>query len=192
MSINHSDENPSKPERMGLPESSAPTESRRRFIKGGLAVGVPAVLTLSSPSVLACHCKSPSAHGSLTGSQLNRNAYAFTQSKSYSDWMQPNVTFPSGCSRTMKFWQLFPGGVDVKICDLTVQFQKDLVTAALNIKANYIPTQCLTMTDLQSMAKLTYKPFGSSTTWTQTQIQQYLDATWMLGTPKDMTKAYSK
>ncbi|GAB3267099.1 hypothetical protein [Chitinimonas naiadis] len=192
MSINHTDENPSKPERKGLPESSAPAESRRRFLKGGLAVGVPAVLTLSSPSVLACHCKSPSAHGSLTGSQLNRNAFAFSTSKSYDDWMLPSTTMPLNCSKTMKFWKLFPGGVDVQINQVTSQFQKDLVAAALNIKANYVPAACLTLTDLQSMAKLTYKPFGSSSTWTQTQIQQYLDATWMLGTPKNLSKAYQK
>lgn len=174
-------------------------EGRRRLLKLGTAVA-PVVLTLSSRSVLACHCKSPSAGGSLTfASHRPRNdpnwddpagfningVKTFAGWKTY--WQNNNGQLPGGVNENTQL-QNIPGlqtafaGDTTKIKDLQPGFRQDIVTAWLNLQYNVVArSNCLTLAQLGQMATGSYIDPANNVTWGQSQIRYYLQSNWLLG-----------
>jgi hypothetical protein len=186
MNTKNTDENLGVTPEVAEPRSSASTASRRRFISGGLAVAVPTVLTLSSRSALACHCKSPSANGSVSGSQAARGSTDFGNQppKTYSAWMSlvpwPNTL--AAYTKNSPLKTLFPYFTSTtKIKDLTNPFQQDLVTAFLNVtNSSIVSANCLTIAQLREMADGSYSP-ATGVTWGPGEIHTYLQSNYLLG-----------
>ncbi len=173
-----------------LPQDDSPSvvkADRRRLLKVGVAVA-PVILTLSSRSVLACHCRTPSAGGSLTHAShrpstepvdgFSFNSYTFAQWKD-----RDSGYWPAGYTKNSKFNSLFPSSTDTtKIKDLTNQFKKDLVAAFLNIKVNVVvSSNCLTITQLQDMSDGAYMSPSGYVLTGQAAIQYWLDQNYLLG-----------
>jgi hypothetical protein len=172
----------------------AALEKRRRLLKLGVSAA-PVVLTLASRSALACHCKSPSAAGSLTFASHkpagtdDTGAFDITAYvKPYSAWMSIGGTLPGGVTKNTRI-NAIPTiggafGSDVtKIVDLAVGFRRDIVTAYLNLSNGGLLVQgeCLTILKLKAMASGSYTDLSSGTTWDQSQIQSYLASNYLLG-----------
>lgn len=174
-------------------------EGRRRLLKLGTAVA-PVVLTLSSRSVLACHCKSPSAGGSLTfASHRPRNdpnwddplGFDINGVKTFAGWRNywqaHNGQLPGGVNKNTQL-QNIPGleaafaGDTTKIKDLQTGFKQDIVTAWLNLQYNAVArSNCLTLTQLGQMATGSYVDPVNNVSWGQAQIRDYLRTNWLLG-----------
>lgn len=174
-------------------------EGRRRLLKLGTAVA-PVVLTLSSRSVLACHCKSPSAGGSLTfASHRPRNdpnwddplGFDINGVKTFAGWQNywqaHNGQLPGGVNKNTQL-QNIPGleaafaGDTTKIKDLPSGFKRDIVTAWLNLQYNAVArSNCLTLAQLGQMATGSYIDPVNNLVWGRQQIQDYLQSNWLLG-----------
>jgi len=175
----------------------AALEKRRRLLKLGVGAA-PIVLTLASRSALACHCKSPSAAGSLTFAShkpagtlddgtFNISAYC----KTYVAWMANaplSGALPGGVTKTTKLKDipLFAtafAGVNTTINALGAGFQRDIVTAYLNLSnptgGAKIQDECLTLDKLKAMASGTYTASGVA--YSSAQIQTYLASNGLLG-----------
>lgn len=177
----------------------AKSEGRRRLLKLGTVVA-PVVLTLSSRSVLACHCKSPSAGGSLTfASHRPRNdphwddpaGFDINGVKTFSGWKDywqaHQGQLPGGVTKNTQLQQI-PGlesafaGDTTKIKDLQPGFKRDIVTAWLNLQYNPVArNNCLTLVQLQQMATGSYSDPVNNVVWGRSQIRHYLRANWLLG-----------
>jgi hypothetical protein len=168
-------------------------EKRRRLLKLGVSAA-PVVLTLASRSALACHCKSPSAAGSVTfvshkpkGTDETGAFDISTYVKTYSAWMA-NGGLPGGVTKTTKLKDIptigsgFASGGNTQIQSAT-GFNRDIVTAYLNLSnsGGIIQGECLTLARLKAMASGTYTDLASGITLTGTQIQAYLANNYLLG-----------
>jgi hypothetical protein len=175
-------------------------EKRRRLLKLGVSAA-PVVLTLASRSALACHCKSPSAAGSVT---FNSHKPAGTVQdgqfegtydispyvKTYAAWMTygdaHSGSLPGSVTKTTRLMNipLFAtafGGDNTKILSAT-GFRRDIVTAYLNLSNGpIIQGECLTLLQLKAMASGTYTDPASGATFDSGQIQAYLANNWLLG-----------
>jgi hypothetical protein len=165
------------------------SEKRRRLLKLG-ASAAPVVLTLSSRSVLACHCRTPSAAGSLTYAShrvqtgepvVDQGGYEFT-AYSYERWLGTG-SWP--VSKSKKFNSLFGSGPSLAINSPSLsQFQKDLVTAYLNIAKpgnSNVASHCLTLDQLKTMASGSYVSQTGFHLNGEAAIQHYLSENWLLG-----------
>lgn len=174
-------------------------ERRRRLLKLGVSAS-PVVLTLASRSALACHCKSPSAAGSVTFNShkpddtVQSGQYEGTYDigsyvHTYSYWMglsgylaHTTVTKGTRLKDIPTIGIAFAGNT-TKIQDLPAGFNRDIVTAFLNLSNSQgvIQGECLTMEKLKAMASGTYIDSMSGLTWGQAQIRTYLGNNGLLG-----------
>jgi len=170
--------------------TQASVEQRRRLLKLGITAA-PLVLTLHSRSALACHCKSPSAGGSVThasakpndpvdGFDINGSVF------SYDVWMT-HSSLPGGVTKTtqLKDIPLFAvpfAGDTTKIKNLQPGFRRDIVTAYLNISNSGVARgNCLSLAQLQVMASGSYTDSTSGISFNSQQIRDYLGANFLLG-----------
>ena len=169
----------------------AALEKRRRLLKLGVSA-TPIVLTLASRSALACHCKSPSAAGSLTFAShkpAGTGADGSLNCQTYGNWMAVSGdNLPGGVPKTTKLRDipLFAtafAGVNTTINALGAGFQRDIVTAYLNLSnptgGAKIQDECLTLDKLKAMASGTYTASGVA--YSSAQIQTYLASNGLLG-----------
>jgi hypothetical protein len=175
-------------------------EKRRRLLKLGVSAA-PVVLTLASRSALACHCKSPSAAGSVTfnshkpAGTVPNGQFEGTYDISayvhpYSYWMglggtlaHTTVTKDTKLKDIPAFGTAFTSNQNTKIKDLPDGLNRDIVTAYLNLSNSQgvIQGECLTMEKLKAMASGTYTDLASGVTLNSTQIRAYLADNWLLG-----------
>ena len=174
----------------------AAIEARRRLLKLGVSA-TPIVLTLASRSALACHCKSPSAAGSLTfashkpaGTDDSGNFDISAYCKTYDAWMANaplSGALPGGVTKTTILTNIptigsgFASGGSKQIQRAT-GFNRDIVTAYLNLSNGpKIQSECLTLLQLKAMASGSYTDLASGVTISGAQIQAYLGANGLLG-----------
>lgn len=170
-------------------DGEAALQRRRRLLKMGVSAA-PLVLTLSSRSALACHCKSPSAAGSVTnashrpgeagGIDISANV------KKYEEWMNQGGNLPGNVTKETKlkdislFVTVFAGD-NTKIKNAT-GFRRDIVTAYINLSNS--PTaqrSCLKLSQLAAMASGSYSDPASGVSYNSTDIQNYLTTWGLLG-----------
>jgi len=168
----------------------AALEKRRRLLKLGVSA-TPIVLTLASRSALACHCKSPSAAGSLTFAShkpagTGADGTFEIPCNTYAVWMSVGA-LPGGVTKTTTLANIptigsgFASGGSTEIQSAT-GFNRDIVTAYLNLSnAPVIQTECLTLAQLKAMASGSYTDLASGVTLSGAQIQAYLGANGLLG-----------
>jgi hypothetical protein len=178
----------------------AAIEARRRLLKLGVSA-TPIVLTLASRSALACHCKSPSAAGSVTfnshkpAGAVQDGQYEGTFDISayvhkYDYWMalggtlaHTTVTKDTKLTDIPTIGTAFTSNKNTKIKDLPVGFNRDIVTAYLNLSNSQgvIQGECLTLDKLKAMTSGQYTDLTSGITFNSAQIQAYLQDNWLLG-----------
>jgi hypothetical protein len=168
-------------------------EKRRRLLKLGVSAA-PVVLTLASRSALACHCKSPSAAGSVTftshkpADRLDDGTLSIT-SNTYSQWMS-QISLPGSVTKTTQL-QAIPTIGTAFAVNKTKQinglasypFERAIVTAYLNLSNGSagatIQANCLTMNKLKVMASGTYVDPTNGVSMNKSQIQAYLEDSWL-------------
>jgi hypothetical protein len=169
------------------------TEQRRRLLKLGVTAA-PLILTLRSRSVLACHCKSPSAGGSLTYASHRPNdpteGWDISNSvHNFRYWTQKGVQLPGTCAITKKTLLCKVPYIGVSFSSeyteiklLTDTFQQDMVTAYLNLcNTPTAQSNCLSFSQLQVMASGKYIDPASGISFDKQQIHDYLNANYLLG-----------
>jgi hypothetical protein len=173
--------------------AAAALEKRRRLLKLGVSAA-PLVLTLASRSALACHCKSPSAAGSVTfnshkpAGTLDDGTLPIT-SLTYSQWMA-KTSLPGSVIKTTLLKDIpqigtaFTANMTKQIQSLAHSaFERAIVTAYLNLTnpagGATIQANCLTMSKLKAMASGTYTDLASGVTFDSSQIQTYLENNWL-------------
>jgi hypothetical protein len=184
------------PEAFQIPEATSSGLSRRRLFKTGLGVA-PVVMTLASRPVLAWHCTTPSAFGSINVS--HRQTCTTTEFTTYcvAEWNSNCISttrgaWPSSCpSKTALCSSVLPSGSSVSIktrlasTDSGSSFERILLAAYLNCKSGYVdPILCITTAQVQNMYQYgkngLYKPQGvSGPVWSQSQCLNYLKQNWI-------------
>jgi hypothetical protein len=177
------------------PEQNAPPltgtgASRRRFAKAGAGLsGV--LLTLTSQPGMACSiCTSPS--GSLSGGLKSRHGPPVTCTGLSPGYWKTHSSWPSGCSKTTTFGNIFPCSASHKTYrDITCQgllthqdFDKNnlgmhLVAAYLNVKARrstFITEQTLVAIWSEWQQNGFYRPTATKK-WYGYDIVLYLSGT---------------